>query len=75
MGATAIRYLNNLMYAKDHLGLGYTTITAASQEITTPAYSWLWMVKTLAIKLAPQFGQLDSYLVLKADEKDAFRTK
>lgn len=74
MTQTAIRYLNNLMYAKDYMGLGYTEVTAGSDEITTPAYSWLWMVKALAVKLCPQFGIQENYAQLKADEKEAWST-
>lgn len=71
---TAIRYLNNLAYSKDYILTGYTTVTDGDTEITTPAYTWLWFIKALAIKLAPQFGQLESYSFLKADESDAWST-
>jgi hypothetical protein len=72
MGATAIRYLNRLMAAKSHLGLGFTEVAQASDIITTPEYTFEWMVKALAIRLIPQFGQLDSYLIVKNDEKEAY---
>lgn len=71
-GATAIRYLNNLMYSKVHLGLGYTVVTNGSDTITTPAYAWEWMIKALAVRLAAQFGQLESYGAIKQDEKNAY---
>lgn len=71
---TAIRYLNNLAYSKDYILTGYTTVVDGDTEITTPAYTWLWLVKALAIKLAPQFGQLDSYTLLKSDESEAWST-
>ena len=70
MTNTAIRYLNNLMAAKDYIIVDYTTVTSGDTPITTPAYCWMWMIKALAIKLAPQFGQLESYVSLKEDEKE-----
>lgn len=74
MMQTAIRYLNNLMYAKDYLGLGYTEVTDGADAITTPAYSWEWMVKALAVRLAPQFGVQENYMQLKEDENQAWST-
>jgi hypothetical protein len=71
---SAIRYLNRLMAAKVHLGLGYTEVVSGGDDITTPEYSWEWMQKALAIRMAPRFGQLDSYAFLKADEKEAYST-
>lgn len=70
----AIRYLNRMMAAKLHLGLGYTEIVSAGDSITAPEYAWEWMQKSLAIKMAPRFGQLDSYVHLKEDEQEAFST-
>lgn len=71
--ATAIRYLNNLAYSKAHILTGYTVITAGSDELTTSDTFNMWFVKALAIKLAPQFGQLESYVPLKEDEKCAWQ--
>jgi hypothetical protein len=71
---SAIRYLNRLMAAKVHLGLGYTEVVTGGDDITTPEYSWEWMQKALAIKLAPRFGTLDSYSFLKEDEVNAYST-
>ena len=71
--ATAIRYLNNLAYSKAHIITSYTVVSSGSDEITTPDPFNMWFVKSLALKLAPQFGQLESYLALKEDEKEAWQ--
>lgn len=71
--ATAIRYLNNLAYSKAHILTDYTVINSGSDELTTSDTFNMWFVKALAIKLAPQFGQLESYMMLKEDEKDAWQ--
>lgn len=70
--ATAIRYLNNLVYSKAHIITDYTAVTDGSDEITTSDTFNLWLVKALALKLAPQFGQLESYGFIKEDEKEAW---
>jgi hypothetical protein len=72
--ATAIRYLNNLMYSKAHIIVDYTVVASASDEITTPDVFNMWMVKALAIKLSTQFGQLESYMALKEDESEAWQS-
>jgi len=71
---TAIRYLNNIAYSKAHIITDYTVIESASDEITSSDSFNLWFIKALAIKLAPQYGQLESYLPLKEDEKDAWQS-
>lgn len=68
----AIDALNLMMYSYDRLGLGHTEVTSSSDDITTPAYSWLWMRKKLAQLLAPEYGRLESYVFLDTQEKDAF---
>ena len=72
--ATAIRYLNNLMYSKAYIIVDYTVVESASDEITTPAVFNMWLIKALAIKLSTQFGQLESYLALKEDETEAWQS-
>ena len=72
--ATAIRYLNNLMYSKAHIIVDYTVVTSASDEITTPDVFNMWMVKALAIKLSTQFGTLESYMPLKEDESEMWNS-
>lgn len=68
----AIDALNLMMYSYDRLGLGHTEVTSSSDDITTPAYSWLWMRKKLAQLLAPEYGRLESYVFLDTQEKDAY---
>jgi len=70
--ATAIRYLNNLMYSKAYIITDYTTVTSGSDEITTPDVFNMWLVKALAVKLSTQFGTLESYMPLKEDESEAW---
>ena len=71
--ATAIRYLNNLIYSKAHIITDFTVVTAGSDEITTPDVFNQWLIKALAIKLSTQFGMLESYMPLKEDEKDSWQ--
>ncbi len=71
--ATAIRYLNNLAYSKAHILTDYTVIASGSDEITCSDAFNMWFIKALAVKLAPQFGQLESYLPLKEDAKEAWQ--
>lgn len=68
----AIDALNLMMYSYSRSGLGYTEVTSSSDDITTPAYSWLWMRKKLAQLLAPEYGRLESYVFLDTQEKDAY---
>lgn len=68
----AIRKLNQLMYQYAFLNLGYTEITSGGEDITTPSYSWNWLTLKLALALAPQFGRLESYDVLRSEESDAY---
>lgn len=70
--STAIRYANRLMYRYDYLGLGYTTIDSASDDITIPPYAEEWAVKALAVTLAPQFGAFENLLDLKIQAKEAY---
>ena len=72
--ATAIRYLNNLMYSKAHIIVDYTVVTSASDEITTPDVFNMWLIKALAVKLSTQFGQLESYMALKEDASEAWQS-
>ena len=72
MTETAIRYLNNLVFSKNHVAMGYTEVTSGADEITSPAYTWMWMVKALAVKLCPQFGVQENYMQLKEDEAEAW---
>lgn len=62
----AISRLNNLMYAVEYVGMGYTEVDSGSDDITTPAYSWRWMEIALGLELAPEYGQLESYVALEA---------
>lgn len=72
--ATAIRYLNNIAYSKSHIITNYTVIASGSDEISSDDSFNMWFIKALAIKLAPQFGQLESYLPLKEDEREAWQS-
>lgn len=71
MTEAAITALNDLMYECIY-SLGYTEIVSASDEITTPAYTWRWMRKALAVDLAPEFGILESYALLERQKADAW---
>jgi len=69
---TAISRLNNLMRSVSWIGMGHTEVTSATDDITTPEYSWEWMEMKLAIKLSPEYGQLESYVSLKEDIAEAW---
>lgn len=70
---TGIRYANRLMRAKAPLGLGYTVIDSASDEITIPPYAEEWAVKALAVRLASQFAAFDGLADLKEEMREAFK--
>ena len=74
MAATAIQYLNDLMYSKDHMGMGYTEVTTGTDPITTPAYTWKWMRVALALELAPEFGVVENTMMLEQQKKEAWST-
>lgn len=54
----AIDELNDMMYEwdADGLNLGYTTVTASTDTVTTPDWSMGCIKNNLAIRLAPDFG-------------------
>ncbi len=70
---TAIRYLNRLMYSYDYLGLGYAVVDSGSDNLTIPPYAEEWAVKALAVRMAKQFGPADDIMLLKDDERVAYR--
>lgn len=70
---TGIRYANRLMASYDNLGLGYTIIANASDEITIPPYAEEWAVIALAVRLSPQFGPNETLMELKTNERVAYR--
>lgn len=72
--ATAIRYLNNLVYSKAHIITDYTVVSSGSDEITTPDVFNMWLIKALAIKLSTQYGTLESYGALKEDESEMWNS-
>ena len=67
----AIERLNFLVDSEPNI-LNFTTITSSSDEITSPAYANRWLIKALALDLAPQFGQLDSYTAIARDKEEAW---
>lgn len=69
---TGIRYLNRLMYGVDYLGLGYTVVDSASDEVTIPPYAEEWAVFKLAIRLAPQFPPTDQLQAIMLNEREAW---
>jgi hypothetical protein len=73
MTQTAIRYANRLMSSYDYLGLGYTEIDSASDEITIPPYAEDWAVLALACRLAPQNGEFIGLQELKIAAEAAYR--
>ena len=74
MANTAIYYLNNLMYSKDHMGMGYTEVANGTDNITTPAYTWKWMTVALALEMAPEFGVTENAMMLDQMKKQAWST-
>lgn len=68
---TAILRLNALVHSTPTIP-NYTVIIDASDEITSPSYCDRWLIKALALDLAPQYGQLESYTALKEDKSEAW---
>jgi len=56
---SAIRSLNRMMASHSEIAarLGYTPVASTSEFITVPNWSTEWIVKELAVKLAPQFDE------------------
>lgn len=69
---TGIRYINRLMSGVDYLGLGFTEISSASDEINIPPYAEEWLVFKLAIRMAPQFPPTDQLQMIIMNERDAW---
>lgn len=69
---TSIRYINRMMTSLDYLNLGFTTVNDASDDITVPPYADEWMVKALAVKLAPQFGGTSMLPEIKVERDQAY---
>lgn len=63
--------LNSLINSEPTIP-NFTNLTSSSDEITCPDYCELWIIKALALQLAPQFGMLESYEVLERQKKRAF---
>lgn len=72
MTQTAIRYANRLMFSYDYLGLGYTVIDSASDDITIPPYAEEWAVLALAVRLSPQFGNFEGLTEIKMAAEVAY---
>ena len=68
---TAIIRLNALVSSTPTIP-NYTVVTSSSDEITCPDYCDRWLTKALALDLAPQYGQLESYAALKMDKEEAW---
>ena len=69
---TGIRYANRLMQSYDSLGLGYTIIANANDEITIPPFAEEWAVFALASRLSSQFGPNDTIAEIRANERTAY---
>lgn len=67
----AIRCMNIIMFENASLSLGFTAIESTSDDLTTPNWSWAWMQAALSLKMSIQYGDMDSYMVLKNQESDA----
>ena len=66
--ATGIRYANRIASSYSDLGLGWTTITSASQEVTIPNWAEWWFVLRLAKALMPQFPSVDDSTKITLDQ-------
>ena len=69
---TAALRLNILVYSTPEIP-NYTVVNSGTDSITAPAYSWRWLIKALALDLAPQFGTLENYLAIESDKKTAWQ--
>lgn len=69
---TGIRYTNRMMTSLDYLNLGYTIVNDASDDITVPPFCDEWMVKALAVKMAPQFGGTSMLPEIKVERDQSY---
>lgn len=70
---TGIRYANRLMASYDSLGLGYTVIANANDEITIPPFAEEWAVYALALRMAGQYGPNENLGTVAANERTAYK--
>jgi hypothetical protein len=72
---TAIRYLNDMMLSMADLKgiqLGYTIVSATTDEITAPDWSHGWMRAKLSIIIADEYGKdITAGLVALAEEYES----
>lgn len=71
--ATGIRYANRLMAGVDYLGLGYSVVSSSGDDVTIPPYAEEWAVSALAARMAPQFTPTETLVLVKQNEREAFR--
>lgn len=62
----------NYLIDSEPLIPNFTTLTSSSDEITSPSYCNRWIIKALALDLAPQFGQLESYSIVERQMVEAY---
>jgi hypothetical protein len=62
----------NYLIDSEPLIPNFTALTSSSDEITSPSYCNRWMIKALALDLAPQFGQLESYGIVERQMTEAY---
>lgn len=70
----ALFELNNMMaqYETEGFHLAYTPVSSTSDEITTPEWSHRWMILSLAVLIAPEYGKQPSPVIL-ADLSVAYK--
>jgi hypothetical protein len=67
----AVETLNDLVLSEPMIP-NFTILTSSSDEITSPSYCNRWLRKALALDLSPQYGTLDSYMVLERQKSEAW---
>ena len=71
----AIEELNHMMreLEGDGIVIGWTPVSAVTDTITTPDWSWRMIYLRLAILISPEYGKTPSPLVIN-DHKSAYNT-
>tara|TARA_R110002167_G_C12705404_1_gene654352 strand:+ start:6221 stop:6700 length:480 start_codon:yes stop_codon:yes gene_type:complete len=71
----AIDELNNMMreLEADGINIGWTPVSATTDSITTPDWSWRMIYLRLAILIAPEYGK-EASATVREDHKSAYET-
>lgn len=69
---TGVRYANQIGAEYAYLDLPWDEISVASDEVSWPGYAHNWLIKTLALRLAPQFAPGEDVSMIMRGQREAY---